>query len=163
MEYICQITEDEYVRANKLFSKLSRKHWLFYASAITVFVVVAVLTKSEVIRYGAIFGLIGGIIGHNVVRHVLAPWQTRRQYKKYNAIKEPFNISVEPNGLRYTGTDTNSLLKWHHLMKWRENDEFVLVYQNTKLYHLIPKRLSTAGIDIKEIKRKLVETIGKAT
>ena len=163
MEFKCQITEDEYVQANKLFSRLSKKHWLLYAIAIPGFIATAVLTNSEIIRYGAIFGLIGGFVGHLVVRYLLAPWQCRRQYRKYKAIHESFDISLEKEGIRFIEPDSSSLLKWNHLMKWRENSEFILVYQNPKLYHPIPKRFSAVGVDILGIHKKLEKTIGSAT
>ena len=127
MEFGCQISEGEYVRANKLFTRSSRKHLVAYAVIITVLILTAALTESESLRYYAIFGLIGGIVGYVVVRHILAPWLTRRQYSEYNAIHEPFNITLEDNGIRFIAADSNTLVKWSHLMKWRENNEFILI------------------------------------
>jgi hypothetical protein len=160
-EYL--ISEDEYVRANKLFTRLNRKYGIYYAVAVAAFVAVAVFVKSEVVRFGAIFGLIGGIIGHVITRHAIAPWQTRRLYRTYRAVKEPVGILLEEDGLRFRGSDTNSLLKWQHLIKWRENQEFILVYQNSRLYHIIPKRLGSSGLDIAGLIAKIEANIGSAT
>ena len=157
------ISEDEYVRANKLFTRLSRKRSAYYALAAAGLFGLAVFAKSDTIQFAAFFGLVGGVIGYLVIRHGLAPWQTRRQYRVYRAAQEPLDIELEDEGLRFRSSSTDSLLKWEHLMQWRENQEFVLVYQNPRLYHIIPKKLSSDSFDIAALISRLEGVVGRAT
>ena len=163
MESAYLISEDEYVRANKLFTRLGREQKTYYAFAVFVLIGLALFGQSSILQFAALFALIGGIIGHLVARHAIAPWQTRRQYREYRAAHESLGIRLEDSGLRFTGQNTDSLLKWENLMKWRENREFVLVYQNSRLYHIIPKRLSSDGFDVSALVSKLVGVVGNST
>lgn len=163
MRNTCLISEDEYVRANKLFTRLSRRQRPYYAVVSVVLLGLALFAKSNILQFAASFGLVSGVLGHVVVRHGIAPWQTRRQYRVYRAAQEPFDIKLEGEGLRFSGPNNDSLLKWGHLMRWRENTEFVLVYQNPRLYHIIPKRLSSDGFDIEALISSLNKCVGHAT
>lgn len=163
MRNTCLISEDEYVRANKLFTRLSRRQKVYYALASAVLLGLVVFAKSNILQFEAFFVLVGGVLGHLVMRHGIAPWQTRRQYRVYRAAQEPFDIELEGEGLRFSGPNNDSLLKWGHLMRWRENQEFVLVYQNPRLYHIVPKRLSSDGFDIEALISNLERGVGNAT
>ena len=83
------LTEGEYVKANQLFTKPSRKTLFIYAVAGIALATIALGAGSPALRIGAIGALVGGIFGHLFVRRIYAPSQTRKQYKAYKAAQEP--------------------------------------------------------------------------
>lgn len=157
------ISEDEYVRANKLFTQLSPKRKAYYAVVSVLLIGLAFFAKSHTMQLAVFGALIGGVVGHLAVRHGVAPWQTRRQYRDYRAAQESFDIELEDKGLRFRAPNTDSLLEWKYLMRWREDQEFVLVYQNSRLYHIIPRRLSSDGFDMTALIARLEREVGHAT
>ena len=162
MSALYQIGEEEYVRANRLFCKRSIKVYVLWLLIALGLVVLAIMTGLNFI-FILVCAVIGGIIGDLITWRVYAPRQTRRQFREYKAIGEPVDISLEEEGLRFKDADNFSLLKWSDLMKWRENEEFVLVYQHRALYHIIPRRLQNDGFDVVSLTEKLEEAVGPAT
>jgi len=112
----------------------------------------------SVFRGGAIGGLVGGAGGYLICRYLFAPWKTRRLYRSYAAIKEPCTVKIHDEGVKFLSKSGEALIEWRHIMKWRQNDSFLLIYQAPHLYHLIPKRLGTIINDIIE---NLIKNVGK--
>lgn len=131
----CTITEEEYVRANILFTKLSKKNLILYSiSVFTLLLAYFFLDGLKFLIIGTIIGSLAGII---VVRFLYSPWQTKRQYKIYKSIQEPFTISQPLQGIHFKNDSGETTLKWNNIIKWRENKEFLLIYQSDYLYHII--------------------------
>lgn len=135
------ITEDEYVQANSLYARPTKKHLMIFASVIVTLIIVAIVAGDSILRGAAIGGLIGSIGGFLIIRFIISPWRTRKFYRSYAAIKEPCTVKIEDQGVRFKSKMGVSLIEWKHILKWRDNEKFVLIYQAPHLYHLIPKRL----------------------
>jgi len=160
VEFEYTITESEYVKANKLFTKPTKGILVFYVFVAFSLVVVALVSDSFVIQLSAIGGIIGGFIGHAVVRHLYAPWRTKKQYRSYKAAQEPVIVNLETNSLNFKSKLGNATIEWDRVNKWRENPYFLLIYQAPEVYHILPKRI---GIEIDKIREALVEHVGNAT
>ena len=161
METKYLISEDEYVRAGQLFMKPSRKKRIYSALGIAVLVGLAAFGKIKITLLAAILAFV--LVGNVIARQLVAPWETRRQYRAYRAISESAWLLLEEAGLRFRNADSDFLVRWEHILKWRENEEFILLYQNARLYHIIPNRLAADGLDIPGIIAKLAATIGRST
>ncbi len=160
MESTFTITEKEYVKANKLFTKPSKKIFYFYIISLVILIVLFLLSdtlKYKIIIIGAIAG---GLIGNFIARHMYAPWQTKKQYKTYLAAQEPITINYSDKGLVFKGKIGESTIEWNRINKWRENTNFLLLYQAPSVYHIIPKRLGEITI---KIQKSLNLHVGKAT
>lgn|GEM_PF-4890633 len=82
------ITEDEYVNANKLFTRLTRPILKFYTAVSIVLVLSALVMDSLTIKIGLLDGLVGVILGRVFVRHLYLTWKARKQYRVYQAAGE---------------------------------------------------------------------------
>ena len=152
------ISEREYVQANKLYARLTKRQLTVSFVITAILIVVVYFAGDSVFRGGAIGGLVGGLGGYLICRYLLAPWKTRRLYRSYAAIKEPCTVKIHDEGLKFLSKSGEALIEWGHIMKWRQNDNFLLIYQAPHLYHLIPKRLGTIINDMVE---KLIKNVGK--
>jgi len=157
-----KITEDDYVKALKLYGKLTPKLIIIYAVAIIILVLLAIY-GSQIIRGGAIGALVGGSIAVFGGRFVVAPLLARRHYRKYKAIQEPMAVEFNDDGLMFYSTDAESKLKWNKILKWRQNSDYILVYLMPRLYHVIPKPLSNIGFKIDKLVALLEQNVGKET
>lgn len=154
------ISEDKYVRAAKLYGAPTRKQWIYNVLGLVILIVVAIFGHFELIRFAAGCGIVAGVLGYLAATFYLIPSQARRQYRTTPAAKVPFGIALVEEGIRINQPDSDALLKWEYLFKWRENEEFILLYQSNRLYSIIPKRFAAGGLDIAGLILKLQEKVG---
>ncbi len=160
MEVEYTITESEYVNANKLFSKPTKGVLVFYAVGVILLIITALVSDLVIVQLSAIGGIVGGFIGQAVVRHVYAPWRTRKQYRSYKAAQEAVVVSLDENSLHFKSELGESTIEWSRINKWREDHDFLLIYQAPEIYHILPRRI---GGEIDKIREALVEHVGNAT
>ncbi|PID77302.1 MAG: hypothetical protein CSB24_02085 [Deltaproteobacteria bacterium] len=153
----CKITEKEYIRANILFTKLSKKFLIFHVIFDLALLLSTFFLDGYMPKLIAIGAVVGGLAGHLAVRFLYCPWQTKRQYKIHKSIQEPFIISKLLQGIYFKNNSGESTLKWDDIIKWRENKELLLVYQTDFLYYIIPKRIGDLA---ESIKNSLQHNIG---
>jgi len=162
METTYKISEQDYVRAMKLFSKITPKVAAIYGAVTLVLGLVAIF-GSGAIKGGAIGGLIGGgvviVLGRLIVNPILA----RRHYRKYKAIHEPISIRLKDDGIEFSTPDGGVLVRWEKILKWRQNDEYLLVYPMPRLYHIIPKSISNSEFELSVLVGALREKVGNET
>ena len=123
-------------------------------------IVIAVSAPSFVVKIGAVGGIAGGFLGYMAVRHLYAPWRTRKQYRAYQAAQEPVAVKVLPDSLLFKSSIGEAVIEWSRINKWRENGEFLLIYQAPEVYHILPKRVGEA---MREVRKSLVKYVGKET
>jgi hypothetical protein len=162
METTYKISEDDYVGAMKLFSKITPKVAAVYGAVILMLGLVAIL-GSGAVKGGAIGGLIGGGVVIVVGRLIVNPILARRHYKKYKAIQEPINIKLKDDGIELSTPDGGGLIRWEKIFKWRQNEEYLLVYPMPRLYHIIPKSIGKSGFDVSGLIGALREKVGNET
>lgn len=154
------ITEDEYVRANLLFTKPARKVVLVFIAGALALLIVAAATSSELTRAIAVGAVAGVLLGHLGSRFGIGPWATRRQYRALAAATERVRLTCTPEGIRLSSASGHSDLDWSRIRSWRHDDEFVLVYQAPAVYHVIPKRIGAVADSVVE---GLNANVGAAT
>lgn len=160
MKTTYSLTESEYVNAHKLFTKPTMKIKIVYCILGIVLLLVAFLSSRLIIRLGAIGGFAGGAIGYLVTNYIYAPYQTKKQYQKYKAAQEPNELEILLNGLKFTSETGAAIIAWERIIKWRENSQFILIYQAPHVYHIIPKRIGNVS---EHLKINLVKHVNKAT
>lgn len=153
---------DEYIRANELYGSPSRRITILYGLAIAGLVVTAVVGSHQT-RFIAVGALAGGVVGHYAFARLLGPWLVRRNYRKYPLMQKPFFIRTEPEGITFRTESGAVLVAWKDILKWRENEEFLLLYVAPNRYHIVPRRLAAAGLDLPALTRTLAATVGSAT
>lgn len=160
MEASFTITEEEYIRANKLFTKLTQKTLIIYGVVCVVLAAIAFVAESPALRIGAIGAIVGGFIGDLCVRSVYAPIQSKKQYREYKAAQEPMCITKQYDGIKFESTIGSAKIDWDRIVKWRENEELLLIYQAPQVYHIVPKRIGELA---DEISKSLAEEVGAAS
>ena len=156
------ITEYDYVRALKLAAVATRKQ-LLWLSLLGLFLLLLALFGNHSVRFAGIFGISFGIIGYFLTLYVVSPLMARRQYRKYKLLHQPFRFVLTDSGYIVKNESGELNVKWSDLLRWRANDEFILLYFAPKLFHLVPKKIAEKEIDISEIEQKLAAQIGSAT
>ena len=162
MEATYKISEEDYVRAMKLSSKISPRIKAIYAVAVLALVFVAAFGSTAVIG-GVAGGLIGGGAVAVLARLLVNNFLARRHYKKYKAIHEPINIRLQEEGIELSTSDGRVLVRWEKIVKWRQNEAYFLVYPMPRLYHIIPKSISDSGFDLSALVTALRDKVGKET
>ena len=160
MESTYTLTEKEYVNANKLFTKPNKNMLILYFFSFLVLVMAAVIKDTLQIQIIIAFIIIGGFVGHVFVRFVYAPVQTKHQYREYKAAQESSTIVVVETGIIFKSQMGESIIEWSRINNWRENNQFILIYQSRETYHIIPKRIGEVSSVIQKL---LLEHIGNAT
>jgi hypothetical protein len=160
MEAKFRISEQDYVDAMRLFGKLTPRWIIVYSVCAVAFGALAYF-GSPVLRGGAIGGLIGGALVVLVLRPVLSPFLARRHYRKYKAMHDEFAVELVDDGVRFATPTSDGRVTWDKVHKWRQNDQFVLIYPMPRLFHIVPKAVAAQGFDIPELANRLLQHVGK--
>ncbi|CAB5081493.1 hypothetical protein D3OALGB2SA_643 [Olavius algarvensis associated proteobacterium Delta 3] len=160
MEFQYNIRETDYVNSNILSAIASKKQliWLFAGGFGLLLLGVFGQGAIKGMGFG---GLVCGILGYFITLYVYTPWQAKRQYKNYKLIQAPLKIELVDDGFKISAEHGQTHVKWESLVKWRENDNYILIYFAPKLYYLIPKRIDKSGFNVNRLRQSLKEKIGK--
>jgi len=160
MEAKYRISEEDYVNANKLFGKLTPKLILVYVVVSLALIVVAIF-GSPVLKGGAIGGLVGGLIVTLLGRLLISPLLAKRHYRRYKAIHDEFIVQLLDDGVRFISSTGEGKVGWDSIHKWRQNKDYILIYPMPRLYHIVPKSISSSDFDIQKLIESLNKNIGK--
>lgn len=159
MEVTYRISEQDYVSVTKLSAKLTPRIVLVYVVT-TVVLVLLVIYGSQILRGGAIGGLIAGLVVGLVTRYMVLPILARRHYRKYKAIHQEFALELVDDGIRFSSANGDGKVLWFQVDKWRQNDEFILIYLMPRLFHIVPKSIADQGFDLQALIEKLLHHVG---
>ena len=154
------LTQQEYIKANKLYNKPVAKDYLIFLVFFIAMAALAFLGSKPSHKFMAVFGVIGAIVGHLFVRHLYAPFITKKQYQNYQAAKEPMSISISNTAILLKSQFGQANIEWSRIIKWRKNESLILIYQAPGVYHIIPKRI---GAIANELSGLLAKNVGNAT
>lgn len=160
METEFTLTQQEYVKANKLFSKPVAKDYVIFAIFFVAMAALALFGTKKIHQFIALGGIIGSIVGHVLVRHVHAPLAAKKQYQSYKAAQEPMSISISNTAISLKSQFGQANIEWSRIIKWRQNESLILIYQAPGVYHIIPKRI---GAIANELSGLLAKNVGNAT
>lgn len=158
-EFQYEITKDDYVKCMKLAAAASKKQWLWLAIGGFVLLLLGLFGPRGLNDVGY-FGLIGGAIGYLFTLHIFTPWQAKMDYRKYKSIQHPMAISLADGGYNIKAENGQSNVKWENLLKWREDNNFILVYLAPRLFHVIPKSIVDSGFDLEGFRKLLQDNLG---
>jgi len=153
------ITQQDYLNGARLFTRLTQKKRIIL---VTLFLFMALLCVFADSLFKPVLagGLIGMLIAIPLVRFVVNPIWLKRTYHNYAAIKEPQQIEFKEDGIQFSSADGSVLLRWKHIYQWRQNESYLLVYQNQRLYHIINKNIRDDGFELGKLIQCLSEKVG---
>lgn len=161
MKATFKISELDYVNAMKLYARLTPRLILIYLAAALVLAALA-LFGGVIVSAGAMGGLVGGIIAIVIGRYIVMPIMARRHYRKYKAIQEEFTVELLEDGVSFSSPDAEGKITWGKMLKWRQNESYVLIYPMPRLFHIIPKSVAAQGFDLQALTDRLHQHVGKA-
>ena len=155
------ISEADYIKSNRLSYRLTAKKGLFYLCLIIILALSYFLSAPRFIQAVLIGGLIGILIIEIFARSFIYSMHLKKQYREYAAIKKMHSIELVDDGVLFTAPDASMLLRWQSIIGWRQDRDYILVYQTRKIYHLIPKSISEQGFDVDLLVARLTEKAAK--
>jgi len=159
MDIQYNITKKDYIESVKLAAVATRKQFLWMGIVGFGLLLFALFGPQGIKEFGYI-GLIGGVAGYFVTLHVISPWQAKISYRSYKIIQDTITFTLEEDGYTIESINGTSEMKWENLLKWREDENIVLVYYTPKIFHMVPKRLADLGFDIERFRNLLQEKLG---
>ena len=154
-----RISEDDYVDAMRLYGRFPRlARWA--AIAIAAGLLLTAIFGSRQVQSGALGGLVGGTLVLLAMRHLFVPMGARRHYRKYKAIQDEFSVELLDDALRIRALHGESRLIWANVLKWRQDDRFVLLYLMPRLFHVLPKSVAAQGFDVAALVERLNQHVG---
>ena len=156
-----RISEDDYVNAAKLFSKLTAQQIIIYFLVALLLLALAIFGPI-IIKAGAIGGLIGGLTVGLTIRYIVTPTLSRRHYRKYKAIHDEFEIELFEDGVHMASPSGSGKVIWSNIFKWRQNERYILIYPMPRLYYIVPKSLESNGFNISLLTKQLTQNVGNS-
>jgi hypothetical protein len=156
-----RISEQDYVDASKLFGKLTLRQTVICMLGILILLTFA-LFATGTIKYAIIAGVCIWLVIFIGGRHLISPMMVRSQYKKYKAIHDEFEISLLEDSVFIASSSGSGKILWNTINKWREDENYVLIYPMPRLYYIIPKSLKANGFDIPLLVKQLSQHVGKS-
>jgi hypothetical protein len=156
-----RITEDDYVKAMRLHTwrdAIARPSATQLAVRFAIVILLGFAVWIE-----PIVGLVAILVFAIAVAVFLLFWLpavTRKQYKQHTAIHDPLTVELLDDGIKFSSADGETKALWPKVFQWRQNDQFVLVYRMSLMFHIVPKSLAGEGFDIPLLVRHLAEHVG---
>jgi hypothetical protein len=163
MEYQGQLTADDLVRGYALHRRAARRTPRLIALWIGTFLTTIVVLRLWPRSTGTLWGVAGTLLVVGVVAaRVLVPRRLRRLHEENRAVQAPFRSRLDESGFETLSESDVSRRSWSELRKWREDAEYILLYESTDCFRIIPKRLLQGPEQLEEARRLLVERLGPA-
>jgi hypothetical protein len=160
MKATYRITESDYVNAMKLGAKPSPMLiGIFLTIVLTL--VLLIIFGPYIIKILAFCVLVGVSIRVVVTRYIVLTIISRRHYRNYKAIHEEFTVELLDEGVRIVSPDRDVKLMWDKILKWRQNEKYILLYLMPKLCHIVPKSIEAGGFNVSLLISQLTQHVGK--
>jgi len=156
------ISEQDYVNGMRLNLRATRTTTVSYTIIVASLAFLSVF-GSEQVRGMAIGGLVGGTVVILFYHLVFVPMMAKRHYRKYKSIQEPITIELKDDGIEFITADSQSVLKWDKILKWRHDEHYILVYPMPQIFFLVTKTITRQGFDLDALIEALRSQVGKET
>lgn len=154
-----RISEDDYVSAMRLFGKLTSRKIAVLSTLVLFLMTLAVFGSPEAQGAG-IGGVAGGLLVLVITRYIISPIMGRGHYRKYKAMHEEFSVELLEDGVRFVTKNSEWKISWDSILKWRQNDAYILIFPMPRIYYILPKSVAADGFDIPSLLDKLTNNVG---
>ena len=72
---------------------------------------------------------------------VYLPWKTRRMYRQQKALQRELTYRFDDSSVFASNENGESTTPWEDYLKWKQNDQMILLYLSDCLYQMIPRSM----------------------
>jgi len=160
-----RITEDDYAAAARLhawrdFTTRPSTTNLFPLFTILVVLGVGLWTGSTATVPALFLAIVAISIVCACTLFLYVPSRARWHYRRYKSMQEPITAELTEEGIRFSNSDSEGLVRWSKVLRWLQNDRFIMIYTMPILFYLVPKSIAREGFDIPMLIRRLAEQVG---
>jgi len=78
-----------------------------------------------------------GVLG----RYVLVPQRLAKLFAQQKDLSAPFEVEIDDAGFHFQNSYGDVRIPWGDFIKWKENQEMLLLYRSDVMFHMLPKCL----------------------
>jgi hypothetical protein len=149
------VTEQDTVEALRLHWRTTRP--ILFLQVVIGFWVIALvfIGPTEIIRFLAIACVVMFIL----IRLILGPLIQRRTYRKYKLLQEPVTLNFDDDGVKLSTDSYYINLKWDKFIRWKDDDNYILLYISPRQYYVIPKRIMDDGFKLEVFIERIYKVV----
>jgi hypothetical protein len=141
-----QLSESDYFAAQRLHSKWSRRQWIVAAAVVFPPLCIGIAawagafsTALQTFGFFLVIWVVAGSIGVLLGRLVGAPIKWRRAFAAHKLLQNPVTYSWDSDRFTAKSEYGNSSIPWSNFLKFRENEQTLLLYVSKMQFFCIPK------------------------
>jgi len=142
MNITYQLTQDEYLQAVNLHhkngSRIIRLAIYIVLAAIIVIVGTDFSNTREIITN--IIAAFFSISFYILFVRMLSVYQAKSVYAKSAVLPYEVTLHISAKGVRLDKSDNKAAIPWSAFIKWKNNEDFYLLYTNPRRFNVIPTR-----------------------
>lgn len=143
MKIACQLTEEDYVRAQYLHL---RPRPVFFAAlvlmlaAAVVLIVLKLFVHPSATTQPAPYVMLA-VLGYLAARFFfIMPMSAKRIYREQKTLHDPYEVEITEETIRFTSQHGDSSAAWRQLHKYKVGRDFILLYPSREVFHMFPRR-----------------------
>jgi hypothetical protein len=96
--------------------------------------------------------ILGGVV---LFRYFIRPNQIARAFDQNKELSSPFEMELTDAGYGIRNSYGNGQIPWKDFVKWKEDNQIILLYRTNNSFNMIPKRLLQDDGEINYIREQL--------
>ena len=152
-----QITYEDYVKVNRLHSKLPK---ILSIIVIPGYILMAIATIAGLVDgyfgYEYLFYLLLPLVAFAILRFIVLPKQYQRMYDQQTNLHTPTNLELDPNSMTLSKENSTTTHFWKDITAYKEDNDTLLLYLSEVQIIMVPKKYLPEEA-IQEIKVHLKE------
>jgi YcxB-like protein len=139
-----EISEQDHALAQRLALKRSgslSNRWIFsvfpaFGLVLLAFIAIAIFKRGFSLNV-----LAGLIVPLGMLSlPILTKRNIRKLYLNSVNLRGPLSLDADDDGMRFQGSTISSQVIWAHFSRYCEDDHSFLLFQNARIFNMIPKR-----------------------
>jgi hypothetical protein len=150
MKVSYQLSEEEYLEGVALHQKRGVKVFLIgiYGSLSLLFVLVFTDFSDVYTIIRNVIILFFSIAFYILFTNVIGNYQNKKLYKSSKTLNKKVTLRISGKGIKIDNQEKS--IAWSTFSKWKQNENFYILYANMRNFKIIPKRAMSA-FELKEL------------
>jgi hypothetical protein len=83
-----------------------------------------------------------------------------RYFKKNPSLQKEIRVQLDEDGVEHWAQDMHSKSGWSNFLRWQESKNLILLYPNTRIFTMLPKRAFAPG-EVDQLRELLARKIAR--